>query len=95
MIEHKGVTYSLKCFNYPVQTVGVGTHSDCPIVYYEPELEGVICIVREDFDIEHLFQGYLFYPEEYQDFYESKDFILYYGPQKNLDFKELLNSEII
>ena len=25
LTEHKGVVYSVKYFNYPVQTVGVGT----------------------------------------------------------------------
>ena len=54
----------------------------------------MICIDGDDLDIEHLFQGYLCYPEEYPDFYKSKDFILCYWHQKNLDFEELLNSEI-
>ena len=66
-----------------------------PVEYYEPELEGVICIDGDNLDIEHLFQGYLCYPEEYPDFYKSKDFILCYWHQKNLYFEELLNSEII
>ena len=93
LTEHKNAPYSVKCFNYPVQCVGVGTHSDYPVEYYEPELEGVICIARDDFDIEHIFQGYLCYPEEYPEFYRSRDFILCFGPQKNLDFEEILESE--
>ena len=79
LTEHKNALYSVKCFNYPVE-------------YYEPELEGVICIARDDFDIEHIFQGYLCYPEEYPEFYRSRDFILCFGPQKNLDFEEILES---
>ena len=43
--------------------MGVGIHNDYPIEYYEPDLEGVICIARDDFDVEHIFQGYLCYPE--------------------------------
>ena len=93
LTEHKNAPYSVKCINYPVQYVGVGTHSDYPVEYYEPELEGVICIARDDFDIEHIFQGYLCYPEEYPEFYRSRDFILCFGPQKNLDFEEILESE--
>ena len=94
MTEQKGVSYSVKCFNYPVQYEGVGTHSEYPVEYYEPELEGVICIVREDFDVENIFQGFLCYPEEYPEFYKSGDFILCYGPKKNLNFEEILDSEI-
>ena len=93
LTEHKNVPYSVKCFNYPIQYIGVGTHSDDPVEYYEPELEGVICIARDDFDVEHIFQGYLCYPEEYPEFYRSRDFILCFGPQKNLDFEEILESE--
>ena len=93
LTEHKNAPYSVKCFHYPVQYVGVGTHSDYPVEYYEPELEGVICIARDDFDIEHIFQGYLCYPEEYPEFYRSRDFILCFGPQKNLDFEEILESD--
>ena len=94
LTEHKSVPYSVKCFNYPVQYVGVGTHSDYPVEYYEPELEGVICIAKDDFDVEHIFQGYLCYPEEYPEFYKSRDFILCFGPEKDLDFKKILDSDI-
>lgn len=93
LTEHKNVPYAVKCFNYPIQYVGVGTYSDYPVEYYEPELEGVICIARYDFDIEHIFQGYLCYPEEYPEFYRSREFILCFGPQKNLDFEKVLESE--
>ena len=94
LTEKKKTTYSVKCFNYPVQMVGVGSHSDYPVEYYEPELEGVICIARDDFDIDNIFQGYLCYPEEYPEFYKRRDFILCFGPKKNLDFDEILDSEI-
>ena len=93
LTEHKNVPYSVKCFNYPVQYVGVGTHSDYPVEYYEPELEGVICIAKDDFDVEHIFQGYLCYPEEYPEFYKSRDFILCFGPEKALDFEKILDSD--
>ena len=93
LTEHKNTPYSVKCINYPIQYVGVGTHSDYPVEYYEPTIEGVICIARNDFDIEHIFQGYLCYPEEYQDFYKKRDFILCFGPQKDLDFEKILESE--
>ena len=94
LTEKKKTTYSVKCFNYPVQMVGMGTHSDYPVEYYESELEGVICIARDDFDVDNIFQGYLCYPEEYPEFYKSRDFILCFGPKKNLDFNEILDSEI-
>ena len=94
LTDYKGVPYSVKCFNYPVQMVGVGTHSDYPVKYYDPELKGVICIARDDFDVEGIFQGYLCYPEEYPEFYKSRDFILFYGPEKDLDFNGILDSEI-
>ena len=93
LTELKNTPYSVKCFNYPVQYVGVGTHSDYPVEYYEPESEGVICIARDDFDIEKIFQGFLCYPEEYPEFYKSRDFILCFGPKKNLDFEKILESE--
>ena len=94
LTENKNETYSVKCFNYPVEYVGMGTHSDFPVEFYEPELEGVICIAKDDFDVEQIFQGYLCYPEEYPEFYKSTDFILCFGPEKDLDFEKILDSEI-
>ena len=94
LTELKSTPYSVKCFNYPVQYVGVGTHSDHPVEYYEPQSEGVICITTDNYDVEGMFQGFLCYPEEYPEFYESKDFILCYGPKKDLDFEKVLDSDI-
>ena len=94
LTENKNETYSVKCFNYPVEYVGMGTHSDFPVEFYEPELEGVICIAKDDFDVEQIFQGYLCYPEEYPEFYKSTDFILCFGPEKDLDFEKILDSEM-
>ena len=94
LTDYKGVSYSVKCFNYPVQKVGVGTYSDYPVEYHELELEGVICITRDDYDVKNIFQGYLCYPEKYPEFYKSRDFILCFGPEKNLNFDEILESEI-
>ena len=94
MTKLKGVNYSVKCFNYHVQFIGVGTHSDSPAYFFPPELEGVICIARDYIDVEKIFQGYLCYPEDYHEFYKSGDFILCYGPKKDLDFEAVLDSEV-
>ena len=94
MTERNGVPYLVKCFNYPVQKVGIGTHSDEPVENYKPEFEGVIGVSREDFVPETMFQGFLCYPYEYPEFYETGKFIKCYGPRKDLNFEEILNSEI-
>ena len=93
MTERNGVLYSVKCFNYPVEKVGIGTHSDEPVERYKPEYEGVIGISREDFVPETMFQGYLCYPWEYPEFYETGKFIKCFGPRNDLNFEEVLNSE--
>lgn len=94
LTEQKNVPYSVKCFNYPIEYVGMGTHSDSPVEYYEPQLEGVICITTDSYDVKEIFQGFLCYPDEYPKFYESKDFILCFGPEKDLDFEKVLDSDI-
>ena len=94
MTERNGVQYSVKCFNYPVEYVGYGTHSDEPVEYYKPKLEGVIGIVKEGFNPETMFQGYLCYAYQYPEFYEKELFIKCFGPERKLKFEEILNSEI-
>ena len=94
LTELKNTPYSVKCFNYPIEYEGIGTHSDYPVEYYGPQLEGVICITTDNYNVEEMFQGFLCYPDEYPEFYKSKDFILCYGPEKDLDFEKVLDSEI-
>ena len=55
MTEYKGVPYSVKCFYHQVSHVGIGTHSDEPVEYYPSTIEGVIAVVRDDFDVENMF----------------------------------------
>ena len=94
MTERNGVSYSVKCFNYPVQMEGYGTHSDDPLERYNPILQGVIGVSRDDFTPETMFQGYLCWCWQYPEFYKKELFILCYGPERNLKFEEILNSEV-
>lgn len=93
MTEKYGVPYVIKCFNYPVEMVGYGTHSDEPVERYEPKLEGVIGVSRVDFDAEHMFQGYLCWAFQYPEFYNTGKFVKCFGPEKDLNFEKVLASE--
>ena len=86
--------YVIKCFKYLVKYESYGTRHDFPLDEKE-QLEGVISITTKDFDVQNMFQGYLCYPDEYSEFYDNGDFILCFGPSKELlDFNSVLRKNV-
>ena len=87
--------YILNCFMYPVIYELYGTKHDFPLGSKGPYLEGVVAITTKDFETENMYQGYLCYPEEHPKFYEEGNFILCYGPSKEIkDFDSFLEETI-
>ena len=68
--------YSVRIFDKEFTYVGIGTHSDTPH-YYENRTDGVVAIVKNDFDISKIPEKVISYPEENQDYYQDGSFILY------------------
>jgi len=83
--------YIVNCFDYYNVYEYIGTHHDYPISG-ERRKEKFIAITTIGYDVENMFCGFLNYPYEYSDFYDTGDFILFYRHIE--DFNEVLESTI-
>ena len=83
--------YTINCFNYNNLYEYIGTHHDYPLGG-ELRREKFIAITTVGYDVENMFCGFLNYPEEYSEFYETGNFILFYS--RISDFNEILEATI-
>ena len=83
--------YILNCFTYNNTYEYIGTRHDYPLGG-ETRKEKFIALTTEGYDTEHMFCGFLNYPDEYTNFYAKGDFILI--ARNVTDFAEALESTI-
>lgn len=86
--------YEIKCFEYPIDYDIDGTRKDLALGSNTKQ-EGVIALTPKGYDTKKIFQGYLCYPDKYQDFYKLGNFILCYGPSaETLNSSQVLQRKV-